>query len=317
MRLRLLAMATLLLLPAAASAGPWTRDPGSFYIQAGYSYLAARKLYLPTFTPPPGFDNTINVFCPKPAPGQPDCQYIQHLVNFYAEFGVVKRWLTLVLDAQLARINRLENQGRTQGLGDWTFGVWTGLVVKPVRLAFAATVGIPLGDRRPTAGPGADPSAEATARSLPTGDGEWDVDLRLSLGYSFGGKTLWPLRHYIIAEAGYWVRSGRYINNRLESTRFNDAFVYRGEFGVQLPWFFLDRFWFAAKVNGVESFATGTSASQGATGLGQGVTYAVVGAQGAFRIWKGLGVYGGFERPVRGRSIAIGNFARFGIYYQR
>jgi len=237
-------------------------------------------------------------------------------VNFYGEFGVIKRWLTLTLDAQLARINQLENQGRTQGLGDWNFGVWTGLIVKPVRLAFAATLGIPLGDSVPSAGPGADDFARAIARSLPTGDGEWDVDLRLSLGYSFGSKPVWPLRHYVIAEAGYWVRSGRYPFGNT-TRRFNDAFVYRGEFGLQFPWVFIDRFWFAFKVNGVESFATGTAASQGATGLGQGVTYAVVGGQAAFTVWKGLGVFFGYERPVRGRSLALGNFLRFGIFYQR
>lgn len=311
MRLRLWAMAALLLLPAVASAGPWTRDPGSFYVQASYSYLAARRLYFPE----------VILFCPRPQPGQPDCRYTQQLVSVYGEVGVIRRWLTLTLDAQVARINRLENQGSTRGLGDWTFGLWTGLVTKPVRLTFAATVGIPLGDRRPTAGPGADAIAESVANSLPTGDGEWDVDLRLSFGYSFGGKSRWPLRHYIVAEAGYWVRSGKYnafTNGQPKPTRYNDAFVYRGEFGVQLPWFFVDRFWFAFKVNGVESFATETAAAQGgATGLGQGVTYAILGGQAAFRIWKGLGVFAGYERPVRGRYIALGNFGRFGIFYQR
>ncbi|HEX2572365.1 MAG TPA: hypothetical protein VH877_22660 [Polyangia bacterium] len=303
----------------AARAGPWTRDLGSIYLQASYSRLGTRALFLPQFHTvgqPPGAGNVYQ-FCPKPPPGQPECRYFQQFVNFYAEVGLVSRWLTLILDATLLRVNDRENLGRTEGISDWTVGLWTGLIRVPVRLSFGLTVGIPLGDPHPRAGPGADDVARATANSLPTGDGEWDVEGRLSLGHSFGGQRRWPLWHYVVAEAGYWLRTGRYNDFNGGRSRYADAFVYRAEIGTRLPWAFIDRFWWVFKVYGFESFAGDNTASQGAIGLGNGVTALTVSGQVAIRVWHGIGLFGAYERTVRGRSSTTGDFFRVGLSYQR
>jgi len=318
----LLAGALVALAVTPASAGPWTRDRGSFYVQASYSRLVARDLFLSSFdlekNPdyPAAQDNKFR-FCPPPEPGQLDCSYIQQTLNFYGEFGVVSRWLTLTLDATLLRDNLLENLGRTRGIGDWSIGAWTGLLVDPVHLALGFTVGLPFGDSRPSAGKDADPVKSSTAASLPTGDGEFDFDTRLSLGHSVGGKRYWPLMHYFIAEAGYWLRTGRYEDFSGHNRRYSDAFVYRAEIGTQLPWKVLNRFWFVFRLVGVESFADDERAAQGATGLGNGVTYTVVGAAASVKIWKGLGLLGSYERAVRGRSLAVGDFFRVGLTFER
>jgi hypothetical protein len=319
-RLHLLAGVVLLTSwTGAANAGPWTRDLGSVYLQASYSRLSTRALFLPQFRPvglPPGASNVYQ-FCPKPLPGQLECRYFQQFVSLYAEVGLVSRWLTLIVDATLLRVNHRENLGRTQGISDWAVGLWTGLIRAPVRLSFGLTVGLPFGDPNPRADPNADAVAQATANSLPTGDGEWDVEGRFSLGHSFGGRRRWPLWHYVVAEAGYWLRTGRYDDFARGRVRYADAFVYRAEIGTRLSWTFIDRFWWVFKVYGIESFADDNAASQGAIGLGNGVTTLTVAGQTAIRLGRGVGLFAAYERTVRGRSSTTGDFFRLGLSYER
>src|SRR5213075_1399548 len=105
----------------------------------------------------------------------PIIPYSKQLIGLYGELGIVDRWLTLSADATLFRFNRLEDQGSTRGLGDLRIGAWTGLIESPLRLSAGFLVGIPTGDASPRPGASsADPEAQLIARSLPTGDGEWD-----------------------------------------------------------------------------------------------------------------------------------------------
>jgi hypothetical protein len=278
----------MMLLSQSASAGPWTRDPGHFYVGTSYQRIAAEKLFSPDFNQ------------------TPIRRYEQHLVYLYSEVGLVKRWLTASVEGTLYRRGEIRDQGYTEGFGDARLGLWSGLVEKPVRFSVALLVGIPTGDSAPSAGPSADADAQQIARSLPTGDGEWDVEWRASLGYSFGGARRWPLIHYLVAEAGYWLRTNGYA----------DAFTYKLELGVQFPWKFVERFWLMGRLTGVESFATQKQASMGATGLGNGVTYTAYGVELYGRIYRGLGASLGIDSAFRARSLPAAAQLKVGVSYQ-
>ena len=150
-----------------ARAQAWIRDPGHAYVKLGYRLIRATSIYGPDGNTRPVGDG-----------------YRQHALGFYGELGVVERWLSLSLDGDLFRRSVLVNQGATAGLGDLRLGAYTGLLTAPFRLALGVQLGLPTGDPSPSAGRVQD---EFVARTLPTGDGEWDVAVRLHAGHSFGG----------------------------------------------------------------------------------------------------------------------------------
>jgi hypothetical protein len=278
----------LILLPAPVFAGAWTRDQGHFYVNTSYLHISATQLYSPNFE------------------RVPILPYSQHVWAFYSEVGIINRWLTATVDGTLFRYNGIADSGHTYGLGDFRVGLWTGLVTKPVRLSFGVTVGLPTGDPLPAAPSGSDADAQLVARSLPTGDGEWDIEGRLALGYAFGGKRRWPVTHYLVAEVGYWLRTAG----------FADSFVYKLELGTKFPYTFIERFWFSLRLSGVESFASNADAAMNATGLGNGVTYVATGVEISARIWRGLGASVGLDGALRGRSVAAALQVKAGLSYQ-
>lgn len=286
-RLRSTIFFCLLALPTVAHAGAWTRDQGHFYLNLNYSNITANAFHSPFGTVP------IN-------------PYSQNLLSFYGEVGILTRWLTATVDANLFRRNELKDKGATQGFGDMRVGLWTGLITKPVRFSFGLTLGIPTGDPLPSAGPNADATAQETAASLPTGDGEWDVEGRFALGYSFGGVRRWPVQQYLVAEAGYWLRTNR----------IRDSFVYRLELGTKFPYKFIQRFWFIWRIYGVESFASNAEATSSFSGLGNGVTYLAGAVEVYGQIWRGLGAALSYESATHARSVPAAGSVRATISYQ-
>jgi hypothetical protein len=276
-----------LLAPWLARASAWTRDEGHFYIGTSYQRIATARYYAADF-------HVVDI---NP--------YEQHVVGFYGEVGLLSRWLTGTVEGTLYRRNRLVGSGYTEGVGDFRVGLWTGLLTAPVHLAFGVTLGIPTGDPTPRA-PGGDEAAQQTARLLPTGDGEWDVEARVALGHTFGPVRRWPVRHYALAEVGYWLRTNR----------FADAFVYKAELGTQVPRRVFDRFWLALRLFGVESFASGHAASVAFTGLGNGVTYTAYGVDLSARLVRGLRAAIGFDSALRGRAIAEGVQLKTALSYE-
>jgi hypothetical protein len=192
-----------LLLSARVWANAWTRDAGHFYLQSSYLHLSSSSFY--------GSDGTIIPIRP----------YRQDVVTVFGEVGAISRWLTFTVDGTLYRRNELVAQGYTDGVGDWRVGAWTGLLTRPLHLAVGMTVGIPFGDAHPTVANG-DVGAQQIAASLPTGSGDTNVEWRVSLGHSFGRVPRWPMGHYLVAEAGYWLRTAG----------ISDSFVYRVELGT-------------------------------------------------------------------------------------
>jgi len=194
----------------------------------------------------------------------------------------------------------------SDGLGDMRVSAWTGLLTKPFHPSFGLYLGIPTGDSAPSAPPAASPGSDLVARSLPTGDGEWDVEPRLAAGYGFGGVRRWPVRQYVQAEAGFWFRT----------RGIEDAITWKLERGTQFPFRFVDRFWLIWRFVGVESFASNEQAARDATGLGDGVTYVAGCADVYGRIWKGLGCSIGVDYALRGRAVPDAVQVRTAVSWQ-
>jgi hypothetical protein len=292
---RALTLALALLAVAPARAEPWTRDAGSFYLEASGTRLATRTLYLADFTP--------YTFCVTG-----DCLYVQQQIDLYAEVGVIDRWLTLTAGGTVFRDNDLEQSGRTEGNGDARVGAWSGLVTAPVHIALGVTLGIPLGDPSPNAGANADAVATRVARALPTGDGEWNLDVRLAIGERWGEGDF-PLRQSLAVEAGVWLRTGGYA----------DSLVYRVELDTRLRYALFERFCLGLHVIGVESDASPPQLDASATpfGLGNGVSYTAIGGFLSARVWRGLAIAVALDDTVRGRALPDATQLRVALSYDR
>lgn len=325
---RALVLALVSAWPVTAQAGAWTRDQGHFYVNLNYSRIAATGFF--------GADFQIY---PKRLPGDPQTViYEQHVLGIYGEVGILSRWLTATVEGQLYRHNLAPGQGYTGGLGDLRFGAWTGLVTSPLRLSLGVIVGAPTGDPLPSPGKEAEArcdqanrlaeqgapydlracDARLVANSLPTGDGEWDVETRLAAGYGFGGYRRWPLQHYVTGELGYWARNA----SRADPLKtFASNITYKIELGIKLPWRFIDRFWFAGRIAGIESFASleqiqDVGGSRASTGLGNGVTYTAYGFDVSGRVYRGLGISFGLDSAFRARLVAASRNLRVAISYE-
>ena len=290
-----LAALVLLVTCSTAHAGPWTREAGSFFVQASGARLATRSVYLADFN--------AYTFCLTG-----DCRYVQQQIDLYAEVGVIDRWLTLTGSGTVYRQNDLEGSGRTSGVGDARLGAWTGLLIAPIHAALGVTVGVPSGDASPSAGPHADAVAARIARSLPLGDGEWNVDLRLSLGESWGGGSF-PLRQSLIAEGGAWLRTAGYAS----------SFVYKLELATRVDRPFFDRATLVLRLFGVESRATDQQLLDVTNYFGQasGVSDTALGAELRLRIWKGLFAAVAVDSAVRGRALPDASLWRVALSYDR
>jgi hypothetical protein len=281
-----LQIVALLFVPGIAHAQAWTRDAGSGYVDLTVSGLTGDAVY--------GLDYEA-VDLPS--------QYSQIILSLYGEIGIVDRWLTLVVQSELLRRSALADQGATLGLGDTKVGLATGLITDPIRLTIGAYVGLPTGDPDPSAGPDADDQAHEIARSLPTGDGEWDFEPRILFGWSYSGDD-WPLQHYVSAYVGYALRTNS----------FSDAFTYWLELGTKIPVVVLDRIWWSIRFYGVESFG-GTDAPA-APGLGDGVTYTSLAFSLSAEIYGGFGLLFGVDTAFRARNIISAIPIRGGLFYQ-
>jgi hypothetical protein len=273
-------------LPSQAMAQAWTKDAGHAYLSLNLMLLSGDKAYGPDFTST-----------------EIASTYSQTTLGFYSELGVIDRWLTMTANAELYRRNALADQGATSGLGDLRIGAWTGILTGPFVLTAGAWLGLPTGDPEPSAGSGADAEAELIAKSLPTGDGEVDLEPTILFGHGFGGGG-WPFTHWVVASLGWTIRT----------KGFSDGISYRLELGTRLSAF--DRAWFSVRLFGVESFASDIEAGSGFAGLGNGVTYTSLGAQLGVRVAGGLSVAVGGDTAFRARSIIAAIPIRFSLAYE-
>lgn len=293
--LRLFALAAIALLasPGQAGANPWTRAGGSSYVNLSYATIGASRYYA---TGSEKLD----------AGGS----YRQHTVALYGEVGIVDRWLTGVVDLGLFRRNQLAELS-VEGIGDLRVGFRSGLLLAPIRLTVGLIAGIPTGNPDGRLG---DP------RWAPLGDGEPDLELTLSAGYAVGGAgTRWPIKHYVIGEAGYWVRTHSRSRSFGGGAPFGDALNWRFETGLNPSWPIVRRLWLIGRVYGSESFASDAEVAGelGLTGLGNGVSHRSYGFEAYLRLWRGLGVSAAMNGAFHARGIAAGAHYRFGLSFER
>lgn len=266
----------------------WTRDTGEGYLGLKLAHQASAEFY--------GAD-----FVRRPIASV----YSQTSLGLYGELGVIDRWLTVSVEGELFRRNALADQGATMGFGDLRVGLWSGLVVAPLRVSAGLRLGLPTGDPDPDAG--LDPDAELIANVLPTGDGELDLEPAVALGYGFGGRSSpWPLEHYVVASAGYWLRG----------SGISDALTYRAELGTRVPLPILDRLWWTVRLSGIESFASAEDIARAAGnlgGLGNGVSFTSLGLELSVEVWEGLGLSLGWDTAFRARRIIAAAPLRVGV----
>lgn len=225
----------------------------------------------------------------------------QTILSFYGEIGLVDRWLMLSMSSELLRRNVLTDQGATTGLGDLRLGLWSELVRMPrLRVLVGLQAGVPTGDERPQSDD-ADEVLSLIAATLPTGDGEFDLEGTVVLSGDIAAQG-YPLRHYWIGQLGYWGRTQGFIN----------GLTYRAEIGTQIAVPGLDRIWWVIRGTGVEALGQVEAGGNGAAvGIGNGVSYTVLGGEIQARVFKGFGLGAGVSVPLRGEGVLNAAAFRF------
>ena len=213
-------------------------------------------------------------------------------VNFFGSFGLTDG-LTLWTNVPLVRSSDLADSpdelGRENGFGDLGFALQAQLGAHgPWVFAVRGSLQVPTGD-------------EARSQGLQaTGSGVWESWGVLSAGLSFGRG-----RGFAFAEAGYKHRGGG----------LRDAFVYN----AQLGWNAGKRATFFVNMRGEEPFSKqpGTTSLNSFVGVGDRVTYVVVGTSAIVNLGRGWGVQLDWEGAFHSRNLAKGPMFRGGITYQR
>lgn len=275
---------TLSSVPSTALAQAWIAAPGDGYVELSFRQISGGAFY-----DDEGESRDLA------------STYTQRSVGLYAQAGIIERWLQLTAEGELYRVNELEDQGRTAGLGDIRLGAWTGLLQGDHNLSLGLQLGVPTGDPNPGEGI-EDNDARNIANVLPTGDGNLDITPSLAYGLGFGGDW-WPLYHYLSASAGYVLRTDGAA----------DAFEYRTELGIMAPYPVIRRVWFVFALSGLEPI--GEPRDAGFAGLGDGVTYTGIAFGANVSIWRGLGVLFRLESAVRAQNIIAAGPLKVGLFW--
>ncbi|MEM9190882.1 MAG: hypothetical protein AAGF12_16980 [Myxococcota bacterium] len=268
-----------------SEAQAWIRDSGDGYLELSYRTFESEEL----------LDAEGNVLARQ--------EYRQHALAHYGELGILDRWLMLVIQAELFQHNSLPGLGSTSGVGDARVALWSGALVQPFRLSVGVQVGLPFGDPEPYPGPDADSVEVATARSLPTGDGEFDLTAMLALGHSFRlGNS--PLQMYVQAVGGYAYRT----------RGFADQIVYRGEVGLRIASRVLENFLLLARVSGAERL--GDVTEEAADRSGNALSFTTLGPELIAELGAGIALGFGVEFGLRGTNLRLGTLFKVSLSYR-
>lgn len=214
-------------------------------------------------------------------------EYRLHQIGIYGAYGLTED-LTAVLDRLGFRESSIAEFGSASGIEDLRAGLQVQLGKKgPWLFAARGIVQAPTGNE--TKGLGI----------LPTGSGAWEGDLRFSFGRSSARGRL-----YGYGEAGY----------QLRGKALRDSFLYEGQLGFWIS----SRALLMGNVRGVQPFQgePGEGGLQSVSGLGDGVTYTVVGPSLIYELSDEWGVQVEAEDAFNAKNLATGLKLRVKLYWK-
>jgi hypothetical protein len=200
---KIFALAVVLsVIPAAALAqSPWTLNRSGFSFQNTLVYSKS-DMYFNNVGSEQAFGDS--------------SEFRDFTNDLYLEYGI-RDWMGLVLNLPIKALQTSfsgdQKDLNTTGFGDFTLGLRFRTLEYPVVLSLQGEVTMPTGYNTSQVDP-------------PLGDGVWNVTGRI-----LAGRSLYPLRGYVQAGAGYRMRG----KNESISTDFANQIVYNAEVGY---WFF-------------------------------------------------------------------------------
>lgn len=215
-------------------------------------------------------------------------EYRLHQIGIYGAYGVSEK-VTAVLDRLGFRDSSIAGFESVSGIEDFRAGLQVQLGKRgPWLFAARGIVQAPTGDE--TKGLGI----------LPTGSGAWEGDLRFSFGKSSSSG-----RAYGYGEAGY----------QLRGKALRDGFLYEGQFGLWAS----SRVLLMINLRGVQPFQgePGEGGLTSVSGLGDGVTYTVLGPSVILEIADDWGVQVEAEDAFNAKNLATGLKLRVKFFYRR
>jgi rSAM/selenodomain-associated transferase 1 len=222
----ILLAAFFVLAPACLLAqGGWVQKPGEGFVQLGGQTLSTTSVY----------DlNGTKSETPR---------YSLYALNIASEVGLVSSLMATV-SGSLYRSSAFEGSSRVGGVGDITLGLRYGLTAGDWPITVGLAVDLPTGDSSLTDG----------VHPLPTGDGEFNTWLNAGVSHSF-----WPTNAYVMADAGFNVRTGGFTNQYRLFTK--------GGYKIADP------LWTSISVYRLGTVGTPDPTMFSANGLGEGVEY--------------------------------------------
>jgi hypothetical protein len=214
-------------------------------------------------------------------------EYRLQQIGVYGAYGLTDS-VTAILDRLGFRESSIAEFESASGIEDLRAGLQVQLGTKgPWLFAARGIVQAPTGDE--TKGLGI----------LPTGSGAWEGDMRFSFGRSSRSG-----RVYGYGDAGVQIRG----------KALRDGFLYEGQLGYWIT----SRALLMGNVRGVQPFQgePGEGGIQSVSGLGDGVTYTVVGPALIFEISDEWGVQVEAEDAFNAKNLATGLKARVKLYWK-
>ena len=275
----------LLLVPATAHAGAWTKEFGAYYAKVGGDY------YKPAaYVDPETGEETTDAFF-----GQS--------YSAYLELGVFPLWpiqISVLVPLSIGTVTFTDpksfgdatGRATTTRMGDLRVGVQGQLLKKTVQLSLGLEVKIPLyGNDRV----GDEFSTFREIFPLP-GDGQIDLNPWLHVGGAIPNTPVW-----MTGGAGYLHRTSTFIGwdtdlDFLDSITF--TYTFGGTAGPVLVMFNLD-----GNKNFVDDAVTRERLA--------------VGPSVAVNVWRGLSISGRLQGEVWSRNATQGVSFGFGVSYQR
>ncbi|MBS1561689.1 MAG: TIGR04282 family arsenosugar biosynthesis glycosyltransferase [Bacteroidetes bacterium] len=222
----ILLAAILVLAPASLLAqGGWIQKPGEGFVQVSGQTLSTTSAY--------------DLYGAKSVTPR----YSLYALNIASEVGLVPQLMATV-SGSLYRSSAFEGSTRVGGIGDITVGLRYGLVAGDWPITVGLAADLPTGDSSLTDG----------VNPLPTGDGEFNTWLNVGVSHSF-----WPTNAYVMADAGFNVRTGGFTNQYRLFTK--------GGYKIADP------FWTSISVYRLGTVGTPDPTMFSANGLGEGVEY--------------------------------------------